>query len=255
MKLIPAIDLMDGKCVRLIKGDFNKSKQFSNNPAIQAKSWEDQGATSIHIVDLDAARSGKVSNDKSIISIREATNLPIQIGGGIRSEERIKELFSFGIDKVIMGTSAIENRKLVNEITSKFPGKIIIGIDSKLGKVSTRGWLKQSDVYALDLIKDLSSLNISSFIVTDIDTDGTLDGPNLAFIQEVLKQTNRPVIASGGIGSLSDLTALTKFESFGLEGVIVGKALYEKKFTIEEGNLVMSSERLNDLSINNNYFA
>lgn len=255
MKLIPAIDLMDGKCVRLIKGDFNKSKQFSNNPAIQAKSWEDQGATSIHIVDLDAARSGKVSNDKSIISIREATNLPIQIGGGIRSEERIKELFSFGIDRVIIGTSAIENRKLVNEITSKFPGKIIIGIDSKLGKVSTRGWLKQSDVYALDLIKDLSSLNISSFIVTDIDTDGTLDGPNLAFIQEVLKQTNRPVIASGGIGSLSDLTALTKFESFGLEGVIVGKALYEKKFTIEEGNLVMSSERLNDLSINNNYFA
>tara|TARA_B100000212_G_scaffold189141_1_gene142612 strand:+ start:46 stop:813 length:768 start_codon:yes stop_codon:yes gene_type:complete len=255
MKLIPAIDLMDGKCVRLIKGDFNKSKQFSNNPAIQAKSWEDQGATSIHIVDLDAARSGKVSNDKSIISIREATNLPIQIGGGIRSEERIKELFSFGIDRVIMGTSAIENRKLVNEITSKFPGKIIIGIDSKRGKVSTRGWLKQSDVYALDLIKDLSSLNISSFIVTDIDTDGTLDGPNLAFIQEVLKQTNRPVIASGGIGSLSDLTALTKFESFGLEGVIVGKALYEKKFTIEEGNLVMSSERLNDLSINNNYFA
>ena len=158
MKLIPAIDLMDGKCVRLIKGDFNKSKQFSNNPAMQAKSWEDQGATSIHIVDLDAARSGKVSNDKSIISIREATNLPIQIGGGIRSEERIKELFSFGIDKVIMGTSAIENRKLVNEITSKFPGKIIIGIDSKLGKVSTRGWLKQSDVYALDLIKDLSTL-------------------------------------------------------------------------------------------------
>ena len=255
MKLIPAIDLMDGKCVRLLKGDFNKSKQFSNNPAIQAKSWEDQGATSIHIVDLDAARSGKVSNDKSIISIREATNLPIQIGGGIRSEERIKELFSFGIDKVIIGTSAIENRKLVNEITSKFPRKIIIGIDSKQGKVSTRGWLKQSDVYALDLIKDLSSLKISSFIVTDIDTDGTLDGPNVAFIKEVLKQTNIPVIASGGIGSLSDLSALTKFESFGLEGVIVGKALYEKKFTIEEGNLVMSSERLNDLSINNNYFA
>tara|TARA_Y100001978_G_scaffold152195_1_gene137441 strand:+ start:437 stop:1168 length:732 start_codon:yes stop_codon:yes gene_type:complete len=242
MKLIPAIDLMDGKCVRLLKGDFNKSKQFSNNPAMQAKLWEEQGATSIHIVDLDAARSGKASNDKSIISIREATNVPIQIGGGIRSEERIKELFSFGIDKVIIGTSAIENRKLVNEITSKFPRKIIIGIDSKQGKVSTRGWLKQSDVYALDLIKDLSSLKISSFIVTDIDTDGTLDGPNVAFIKEVLKQTNIPVIASGGIGSLSDLSALTKFESFGLEGVIVGKALYEKKFTVEEGNLVMSSK-------------
>ena len=255
MKLIPAIDLMDGKCVRLLKGDFNKSKQFSNNPAIQDKSWEKEGATSIHIVDLDAARSGKASNNKSIISIRESINIPIQIGGGIRSEERINELFSLGIDKVILGTSAIENRKLINEITSKFPGKIIISIDSKKGKISTRGWLKQSDVNALDLIKDLSILNISGFIVTDIDTDGTLEGPNIDFIEEVLKTTNRPVIASGGIGSISDLLALTKFESFGLEGVIVGKALYENKFTIEEGNLVMSSERLNDISNINNYFA
>ena len=255
MKMIPAIDLMDGKCVRLLKGDFNNSKQFSNNPSSQAKSWEEKGATSIHIVDLDAARSGKISNDKSIIEIRESTSLPLQLGGGIRSEERIKQLFSYGIDKIIMGTSAIENKKLVEEITSKFPGKIIIGIDSKKGKVSTRGWLKQSEVYALDLIKDLSSLKISSFIVTDIDTDGTLNGPNEDFIKEVLKNTSIPVIASGGIGSLSDLIALTKFESYGLEGVIVGKALYENKFTIQEGNNVMSSERLNDISNNKDYYA
>ena len=125
MKMIPAIDLMDGKCVRLLKGDFNNSKQFSNNPSLQAKLWEEKGATSIHIVDLDAARSGKISNDKSIIEIRESTNLPLQLGGGIRSEERIKQLFSYGIDKIIMGTSAIENKKLVEEITSKFPDKII----------------------------------------------------------------------------------------------------------------------------------
>ena len=255
MKLIPAIDLMDGKCVRLVKGDFNKSKNFSNNPSSQAKSWQKKGATSIHVVDLDAAKSGYFSNDESIISIRKSTNLPIQIGGGIRSEERIKQLFSYGIDKVILGTSVIENRKLVEEITSKFPERIIIGIDSKKGKVSTRGWLEQSDVYALDLIKELSNLNISSFIVTDIDTDGTLNGPNEDFIKEVLKKTSHPVIASGGIGSLSDLLSLTKFESFGLEGVIVGKALYEKKFTIEEGNKVLSSERLNDISFGNNYIA
>ena len=255
MKMIPAIDLMDGKCVRLLKGDFNNSKQFSNNPSLQAKLWEEKGATSIHIVDLDAARSGKISNDKSIIEIRESTNLPLQLGGGIRSEERIKQLFSYGIDKIIMGTSAIENKKLVEEITSKFPGKIIIGIDSKKGKVSTRGWLKQSEVYALDLIKDLSSLKISSFIVTDIDTDGTLNGPNEDFIKEVLKNTSIPVIASGGIGSLSDLIALTKFESYGLEGVIVGKALYENKFTIEEGNRVMASERLNDITSNKDFYA
>ena len=255
MKLIPAIDLMDGKCVRLLKGDFNKSKSFSDNPSSQAKSWEEQGASSIHIVDLDAARSGNASNDNSIIAIREAINIPIQIGGGIRSEERIKQLFSYGIDKVIMGTSAIENRKLVEKLTYKFPDKIIIGIDAKNGKVSTRGWLKQSDVNAIDLVKDLSILDISSFIITDIETDGTLNGPNEEFIREILINTSRPVIASGGIGSISDLLALTKFETLGLEGVIVGKALYENKITITEGNKVMSSERLNDISINKDYFA
>tara|TARA_Y100001968_G_scaffold330452_1_gene382377 strand:+ start:4957 stop:5724 length:768 start_codon:yes stop_codon:yes gene_type:complete len=255
MKLIPAIDLMDGKCVRLFKGDFNISKQFSNNPSEQAKSWEDQGASSIHIVDLDAARTGDAANDKSIISIRESTNIPIQIGGGIRSEKRIKQLFSYGINKVIMGTSVIENKKLVEELTYKFPKRIIIGIDAKKGKVSTRGWLKQSDINAMDLIKDFSKFNIASFIVTDIETDGTLNGPNEIFIREILKNTSHSVIASGGIGSISDLLALTKFESLGLVGVIVGKALYENKFTIEEGNKVLSSERMNDISIEKDYFA
>ena len=255
MKLIPAIDLMDGKCVRLLKGDFNISKQFSSKPSEQAKSWEEQGASAIHIVDLDAARTGAAANDKSIISIRESTNIPIQVGGGIRSESRIKQLFSYGIDKVIMGTSVIENRKLVEDLTYKFPEKIIIGIDSKEGKVSTRGWLKQSDIYAIDLIKDFSEFNIASFIVTDIETDGTLNGPNEIFIREILKNTNHSVIASGGIGSITDLLALTKFETLGLVGVIVGKALYENKFTIEEGNKVLSSERMNDISSQKGYFA
>ena len=255
MKLIPAIDLMNGKCVRLLKGDFNISKQFSINPSAQAKSWEEQGAGALHIVDLDAARTGKAINDKFIISIRESINIPIQVGGGIRSEERIKQLFSYGIDKVIMGTSAIEDRKLVKEVTSKYPERIIIGIDAKAGKVSTRGWIKQSDILAVDLIKDLSKFNISSFIITDIETDGTLNGPNEDFIREILNNTIHPVIASGGIGSISDLLALTKYESLGLVGVIVGKALYENKFTIAEGKSVLSSERINDISNGKNYFA
>ena len=255
MKLIPAIDLMDGKCVRLLRGDFNISKQFSDNPASQAKLWEEQGATSLHIVDLDAARTGKDFNDQSIISIRESINIPIQMGGGIRSEKRINQLFSYGIDKIIIGTSAIEDRRLVEDLTYKFPGRIIIGIDAKHGKVSTRGWLKQSDIFAVDLIKDFANLNISSFIITDIETDGTLNGPNEDFIREVLNNSNHPVIASGGIGSISDLLALTKFESFGLVGVIVGKALYENKFTIIEGNKVLSKERMTDISSENNYFA
>ena len=240
MDLIPAIDLMNGKCVRLFKGDFNKRKDFTKEPHEQAKFWESEGAKYIHIVDLDAAKT---------------VNIPIQIGGGIRSQERIEQLFSYGIEKVIMGTSAIENKELVKNLSNRFPGRIIIGIDAKDGKVSTRGWLEQSNIFATDLVKEFSSFKIASFIVTDINTDGTLEGTNEGFIKSILEITDIPVIASGGVGSISDLLSLVKFENSGLFGVIVGKALYENKFTINEANNVLSSERLNDFDLNRNYYA
>ena len=255
MRFIPAIDLLEGKCVRLVKGDFSKSKEFINEPKVQAKLWEKDGAKSLHIVDLDGARTGYASNDESIISIVRNIKIPIQIGGGIRSLERIEQLFSYGIDKVIMGTSAIEDKKLVKDLTFKFPDKIIIGIDVNQGKVSTRGWLKQSDIKATELINEFSDLQISNFIVTDISTDGTLDGPNESFIKEILNNTNIPIIASGGIGSLSDLLSLTKFENKGLDGVIVGKALYENKFTIKEAQDVLTSKRLGDFTNNIDAYA
>jgi len=255
MKLIPAIDLLKGKCVRLVKGNFNQKKEFGNDPVKQAKFWEKEGAECIHIVDLDAAKTGFPLNDNCIKKISESINIPIQIGGGIRSKERIDQLFSYGIDKVIMGTSAIENKNLVKELTLIFPKKIIIGIDANKGKVSTRGWLKDSDTYAIDLIREFSNLKIANFIITDIDTDGTLDGTNEKFISEALQSTNIPLIASGGIGSLSDLISLTKFENNGLHGVIVGKALYENKFTIKEANSILSSERLMDFPIDKNHYA
>ena len=255
MKLIPAIDLMNGKCVRLFRGDFNKRKNFSKEPHEQAKYWEEEGAKSIHIVDLDAAKTGIPSNDQSIKKIINEVNIPIQIGGGIRSLERIEQLLSFGIDKVIMGTSAIENKELVKDLSSKFPKRIIIGIDAKDGKVSTRGWLKQSEVLATDLVKEFSNFKIASFVVTDINTDGTLEGTNEVFIKKILEITDVPVIASGGVGSISDLLSLTKFEHYGLDGVIVGKALYENKFTISEANNILSAERINDIPINKDYYA
>ena len=255
MDLIPAIDLMNGKCVRLFKGDFNKRKDFSKEPCEQAQFWESEGAECMHIVDLDAAKSGNPSNDKTIKEIVKTVNIPIQIGGGIRSQERIEQLFSYGIDKVIMGTSAIENKALVKELSNKFPGRIIVGIDAKEGKVSTRGWLEQSNILATDLVKEFSSFKIASFIVTDINTDGTLEGTNEDFIRDILNITDIPVIASGGIGLISDLLSLIKFESFGLYGVIVGKALYENKFKISEANNILSSERLTDLDLSNNYYA
>ena len=254
MRLIPAIDLIEGKCVRLVKGDFNKSKEFINEPKVQAKLWEKDGAKFLHIVDLDAARTGYASNDESIMSILRNIKIPVQIGGGIRSLERIEQLFSYGIDKVIMGTSAIEDKKLVKDLTFKFPNKIIIGIDANQGKVSTRGWLKQSDIKANELVKEFSDLEISSFIITDISTDGTLNGPNETFIEEILDNTDIPIIASGGIGSLSDLLSLTKYENVGLDGVIVGKALYEHKFTIKEAQGILSSKRLGDFPNNNDIY-
>ena len=255
MKLIPAIDLMNGKCVRLFKGDFNKRKDFSRKPYEQAKYWEEEGASCIHIVDLDAAKSGKPINDKAIKEIANTVNIPIQIGGGIRSQERIEKLFSYGVEKVIMGTSAIENEELVKSLSNKFPGRIIVGIDAKSGKVSTRGWLQQSNVLATDLVKKFSSFKIANFIITDINTDGTLEGTNEVFIKQILDITNIPVIASGGVGSISDLLSLTKFEYSGLYGVIVGKALYENKFKISDANNILSSERINDIPINNDYYA
>ena len=255
MKLIPAIDLMNGKCVRLFKGDFNRKKDFSREPYDQAKFWEKEGAKCIHIVDLDAAKSGIPVNDQSIKKIAKTINIPIQIGGGIRSLERIEKLFSYGVDKVIMGTSAIENKELVKNLSIKYPRRIIVGIDAKDGKVSTRGWLKQSEVLATDLVKEFSHFKIDSFIVTDINTDGTLEGTNEVFIKKILEITDIPVIASGGIGSISDLLSLTKFEHSGLSGVIVGKALYENKFKISEANNLLSSTRLNDFPINNDFYA
>ena len=255
MKLIPAIDLMNGKCVRLFKGDFNKRKDFTKQPHEQAKYWEKEGAKCIHIVDLDAAKTGIPTNDQSIKKILNEVNIPIQIGGGIRSLERIEKLLSYGVDKVIMGTSAIENKELVKELSIKFPKRIIVGIDAKDGKVSTRGWLKQSEVLAIDLVKEFSCFKIASFVVTDINTDGTLEGTNEVFIKKILQITDIPVIASGGVGSISDLLSLTKFEHSGLYGVIVGKALYENKFTISEANDILSPERINDIPINKDYYA
>ena len=154
-----------------------------------------------------------------------------------------------------MGTSAIENKELVKDLSNKFPGRIIVGIDAKDGKVSTRGWFEQSNIFATDLVKEFSSFKIASFVVTDINTDGTLEGTNEEFIKSILEITDIPVIASGGVGSISDLLSLVKFETSGLLGVIVGKALYENKFTINEANNIFSSERLNDFDLNRNYYA
>ncbi|ABX08896.1 1-(5-phosphoribosyl)-5-[(5-phosphoribosylamino)methylideneamino]imidazole-4-carboxamide isomerase [Prochlorococcus marinus] len=250
MELIPAIDLLEGNCVRLVQGNYNKVTKFNSDPVSQALRWEDMGASRLHIVDLDAARQGFSSNDDVIKQIAKSLSIPIQIGGGIRTSKRAKELLDYGIDRVIIGTAALEDPRLVEDLASAFPKKIVLGIDAKEGKVATRGWIEQSDVRTEDLIKQFSNAKIAAIISTDISTDGTLEGPNLKSLTSVAKVSNAPVIASGGIGSLADLISLTTLEKAGVTGVIVGRALYDNKFSLEEAIKVLLNIDLQDQPFN-----
>ncbi len=255
MEVIPAIDLLEGSCVRLHQGKYSEVTFFSDDPIAQALIWEEQGARMIHLVDLDGAKTGKPLNDQSIREITKAISIPIQIGGGIRSLERAEILLDYGVNRVIFGTSAIEQPELIKELASRHPQKIIVGIDAKEGKVATRGWIKESNILTKDLVKEFSNINLAAFICTDISTDGTLKGPNIQAIKEIAEITNIPVIASGGVGSLEDLIALSPLENYGVTGVIVGRALYDQKFTLEEAIISMTNSNIQDHTSKNKYLA
>ena len=227
MIVIPAIDLLDGKCVRLRQGDYNQVTVFSENPAEFALKWEEAGAERLHVVDLDGARDGKPGNLTAIEKIRKSTSMKIEVGGGIRTIETIQAYVDLGIHWAILGTIAIENRELTEEAVEKFGDKIIIGIDAKGGKVATRGWLTESSTLATDLAKDLSALGIGGIIYTDIARDGMMTGPNIPSLIEVTEVSSCPVIASGGISKMEDLINLNNLELSNLLGAITGRALYD----------------------------
>ena len=255
MEIIPAIDLLGGECVRLNQGDYNQITKFNADPISQALSWQKKGAKRLHLVDLDGAKSGKAINNDSIRAITKVIEIPIQIGGGIRSLERVEQLFSFGIDRVIVGTIALENPELVKNLVDIYPNKIILGIDAKQGKVATRGWIKQSEVNANNLAKEFSELNLAAIISTDIATDGTLKGPNLKALKEIAIVSKVPVIASGGVGSIADLLSLIPLESYGVTGVIVGRALYDGTIDLEEAIKSIASPRIQDIYKNQDFLA
>ncbi len=255
IEIIPAIDLLGGKCVRLLQGKYNKVTEFSINPIKQAQAWEELGAKRLHLVDLDGAKTGKPINDSTIKAIKNQISIPIQIGGGIRSIERAEELILLGVDKVILGTIAIEEPNIVEKLANKHQGKIIVGIDSKNGQVATRGWINQSETKATELVKRFSETNINSIICTDISTDGTLKGPNLDFLREISSESNIPVIASGGIGNISDIISILPLEEIGICGVIVGRALYEGTVDLPEAILVTKNSSLKDINLGNKFYA
>ena len=246
MEIIPAIDLLGGACVRLHQGDYNQVTRFSDDPVAQALSWQNQGASRLHLVDLDGAKSGDPVNDASVRAITNALSIPVQLGGGVRSVERAESLINCGLDRVILGTAAIENPEMVQELASRHPGKVVVGIDARDGKVATRGWIEESNVEATTLARELSSAGIAAIISTDIATDGTLAGPNLKALREMADSSSVPVIASGGVGCMADLLALLALEPHGVNGVITGRALYDGRIDLKEAIQAVGDARLQD---------
>ena len=248
MEIIPAIDLLDGACVRLHQGDYDQVTRFSEDPVAQALCWQSQGATRLHLVDLDGAKRGEPINEGAVRAITAALDIPVQLGGGVRSLERAEELIACGLDRVILGTVAIEQPELVQELAQRHPGRIVVGIDANDGRVATRGWIEQSDVLAIDLAKQFTAAGIAAIITTDIATDGTLAGPNLEALRTMAQCSAVPVIASGGIGCMADLLSLLALEPLGVTGVIIGRALYDGRVDLAEAIAALGEARLQDFT-------
>lgn len=235
MLVIPAIDIKGGKVVRLERGDFSSEKVYSKNPVSIAKEWEAQGAKLLHVVDLDGALSGELKNLDSVENIVKAVSIPVQLGGGIRTQEAIDRVLSTGVSRVILGTRACEDETFIKDIIAKMGEKAVVSIDAKDGMVATEGWTSISKIKATDLVKKLELFGLKVLIYTDISRDGTLKGPNIESLKEVLEARQMAVvISSGGISSLDDLLKLKGLEPQGLLGAIVGKAIYEKKLNLKE---------------------
>jgi phosphoribosylformimino-5-aminoimidazole carboxamide ribotide isomerase len=240
MFIIPAIDLKDGQCVRLLQGRKDAVTVYSANPAETAKKWQSMGAKVLHVVDLDGAFTGDQKNYSRILEIRKAVDMIIEVGGGIRDITTVDKLISAGIDRVIIGTSAIEDSGFVSEACKKFPGKVLIGIDAKDGKVAVKGWEEVSSVEAKELAKRVEMIGVSGIIYTDISRDGMLTGPNLPALEEMVNTVNIPVIASGGIANLDDIRNILKIKN--VWGAITGKAIYSGSLDLKEAIEVVTRD-------------
>ncbi len=247
MDVIPAIDLLEGRCVRLYQGDYQQSQVYNENPVEVARQWADEGATRLHLVDLDGAKEGKPVNLNTIEAIVRAIAIPVQVGGGLRDRNSMAQLINLGVDRAIVGTVAVENPSLVQQLCQEFPGKIAVGIDARNGKVATRGWLETSEVLATDLAKQMAELGVAAIIYTDIHRDGTLQGPNREALRELANHIHIPVIASGGVSSLSDVLGLLALEPIGVTGVIIGKALYTGDVSLTEAVRAVGPGRWQDI--------
>lgn len=234
MIVIPAIDLKDGKCVRLEQGLMEKDTVFNDNPGAQARAWQEQGAELLHIVDLDGAFAGEPKNRGAIEDIIKSITIPAQLGGGIRDIATIEAYLSLGLSRVIIGTAAQRNPELVSDACARFPGRIVVGIDAKNGMVAVQGWAEVTDITAVELARKFEDCGVAAIIYTDISRDGMLQGPNLEATRALAEAVSIPIIASGGVSSLKDIENLMAIETAGVTGVITGKAVYTGAISLNE---------------------
>jgi phosphoribosylformimino-5-aminoimidazole carboxamide ribotide isomerase len=232
--IYPAIDIRGGKCVRLFQGDYAQETVYGDSPLEMAKQWVDQGAAWLHLVDLDGAKDGKPVNGALLKQIAQSVAIPVQVGGGIRTEEQVADYLEAGVSRVILGTAAIEDREFARRVLKRYGKQIAIGLDCRNGYVATRGWLSTTEVKAEELARELGEYGAETFIYTDIARDGTLTGPNVDEIVSLAQSTGKQVIASGGVSELNDLLTLARYTSDGVVGAIVGKALYTGAFSLDQ---------------------
>ena len=232
MILYPAIDLKEGRCVRLVRGDMNQATVFNDDPAAQAAAFADSGASWLHLVDLDGAFAGKPMNAAAVEAIVNEIDIPVQLGGGIRTLETIENWLSRGVMRVILGTVAVKDPGLVKEACRKFPGQIAVGIDARGGRVAVEGWAEETDLQVIELARKFADIGVEAIIYTDIDRDGVLEGVNIPATAELARAVSVPIIASGGVSSLTDIRGLIAEKR--IAGAIIGRAIYDGRIDLKE---------------------
>ncbi|AEF94589.1 1-(5-phosphoribosyl)-5-((5-phosphoribosylamino)methylideneamino) imidazole-4-carboxamide isomerase [Desulfotomaculum nigrificans CO-1-SRB] len=242
MIIFPAIDLKEGQCVRLIEGRMDSATIYSRDPGSTARAWQEQGAEFIHVVDLDGAFAGQPRNRASIMQIVQSVSIPVQVGGGIRDMETIADLLNMGVNRVILGSAAILRPELVAEACRRYGDRVLVGIDARDGMVAIQGWGETVSKTAVDLAREVKQLGIKRVVFTDIRRDGKLSGPNLAATAELARASGLKVIASGGVASLDDIRAVKALEADGVEGAIMGKALYAGTVKLAEALAIARGE-------------
>ena len=242
MIIFPAIDIRGGKCVRLFKGDFAQETVFSDAPEEMAKKWAAMGAKYLHLVDLDGALQGQSVNLPVIKRIIEAVDIPVELGGGIRTMDNIDTLLALGVNRVILGSAAVNNPQLVKDACAKYGDRIVVGIDAKSGIVAVEGWGVSGNISAVTLAKEMKKAGVKTIIYTDISRDGTLEGINAEATVELARKSGIKVVASGGVGSLDDIRKIMAYEADGIEGVITGKAIYTGQLDLKAALRIADGE-------------